>query len=216
MYVYFVFRKEKGEWSESNVRERERYLSAVNYCSSKRYHGAGVTANYIFPDRQFTRNLAREFLRNSRPNQFPNIPLPPSLLLKSNSSRIIDPHAGNHNNVLIESGEWLRLSDRITMEILSKKSNWEATIDRNSRNNNDIIIVSKLRVKVSLSLKTTSYTHAHTGEEFAYNIEPRSRAFASVNRVEAKIAERGRKWLPRVHVYRAHLCARSNRTRIVY
>lgn len=211
-----MFRKEEGEWSESNVRERERYLSAVNYCSSKRYHGAGVTANYIFPDRQFTRNLAREFLRNSRPNQFPNIPLPPSLLLKSNSSRIIDPHAGNHNNVLIESGEWLRLSDRITMEILSKKSNWEATIDRNSRNNNDIIIVSKLRVKVSLSLKTTSYTQAHTGEEFAYNIEPRSRAFASVNRVEAKIAERGRKWLPRVHVYRAHLCARSNHTRIVY
>lgn len=96
------------------------------------------------------------------------------------------------------------------MEILSKKSNWEATIDLTEilETTTIIIIVWKLRVKVSLSLRTTSYTHAHRREEFAYNIEPRSRAFASVNRVEAKIAERGRGWLPRMHVYRIFVRAR--------
>lgn len=122
---------EEGEWSESNAhRERERYLSAVNYCSSKRYHGAGVTANYIFPDRQFTQ-LGSRISTQLAAKSIPKYSTP--LLLKSNSSRIIDPHTGNHNNVLIESGEWLRLSDSIAMEILSKKSSssetTNATID---------------------------------------------------------------------------------------
>lgn len=128
--MYVLRFTEEGEWSESNAhRERERYLSAVNYCSSKRYHGAGVTANYIFPDRQFTQlgsRISTQLAAKSIPKYSP------PLLLKSNSSRIID-HTGNHNNVLIESGEWLRLSDSIAMEILSKKSSssetTNATID---------------------------------------------------------------------------------------
>lgn len=87
---------------QCSPRERERYLSAVNYCSSKRYHGAGVTANYIFPDRQFTQ-LGSRISTQLAAKSIPKYSTP--LLLKSNSSRIIDPHTGNHNNVLIESGE---------------------------------------------------------------------------------------------------------------
>lgn len=125
-------RRENGQRAmlAERERERERYLSAVNYCSSKRYHGAGVTANYIFPDRQFTQ-LGSRISTQLAAKSIPKYSTP--LLLKSNSSRIIDPHTGNHNNVLIESGEWLRLSDSIAMEILSKKSSssetTNATID---------------------------------------------------------------------------------------
>lgn len=159
MYIFCVSRRrENGQRAIARREgEGERYLSAVNYCSSKRYHGAGVTANYIFPDRQFTQ-LGSRISTQLAAKSIPKYSTP--FLLKSNSSRIIDPHTGNHNNVLIESGEWLSYS--ITnMEILSKKLSSSGTTEASTIDLTEIlettIVVSKLRVR--LSLKAASYAH---------------------------------------------------------
>lgn len=75
---------------QCSPRERERYLSAVNYCSSKRYHGAGVTANYIFPDRQFTQlgsRISTQLAAKSIPKYSPPPPIKIEQLANNRSHR---------------------------------------------------------------------------------------------------------------------------------